>query len=390
MSRIRTALVGTVAAGLLLMTASVASAAPVEASSSIREVTDLGGGWFSNSQVLTSVTTDVTQQSRTRTVAGDFTSQIQQPINPDGTSTWPAKRGVIPVQFKLTKSDTVQRKTDTTTTTTVTKVPSFKSIGSDSESHNDWAALTHVPPSGTTVASLTDIRSDFDWLNGSTNHTGSLRWVISTAAGNIDAYYGSLPNFTDNGGPGSGDNLIAQTDARFDPPGGEWVKTWNDIVGTYGTQPVLSVYLVVDAGDQELDLHGATVNGSHKDVLDSYTGGHDTVEAWSPGQPDVVTVPGTWETISTSAGVQTNAVPAKIVVIKSPNDPTPIDVSESLSSAQGDTSGYFRQIDGKYMYNLKAETLGKGSFNVYIAPDGYTNAQSDARVLENPGVFELK
>jgi hypothetical protein len=231
------------------------------------------------------------------------------------------------VQFKLTKSDTVQRKTDTTTTTTVTKVPSFKSIGSDSESHNDWAALTHVPPSGTTVASLTDIRSDFDWLNGSTNHTGSLRWVISTPAGNIDAYYGSLPNFTDNGGPGSGDNLIAQTDARFDPPGGEWVKTWNDIVGTYGTQPVLSVYLVVDAGDQELDLHGATVNGSHKGVLDSYTGGHDTVEAWSPGQPDVVTVPGTWETISTSAGVQTNAVPAKIVVIKSPNDPTPIDVA---------------------------------------------------------------
>jgi hypothetical protein len=107
----------------------------------------------------------------------------------------------------------------TTTDCCVTKVPSFKSIGSDSESHNDWAALTHVPPSGTTVASLTDIRSDFDWLNGSTNHTGSLRWVISTPAGNIDAYYGSLPNFTDNGGPGSSDNLIAQTDARFDPAG---------------------------------------------------------------------------------------------------------------------------------------------------------------------------
>jgi hypothetical protein len=388
MSRIRTALVGVVAAGLMLMSAGAASAAP----SSVTEFDNiaLGDSWWLESS--TEITTDVTTTTSTesQTIPGSYKAQVQQPINPDGTSTWPAKRGVIPVQFKLTKSDTVQRKTDTTTTTTVTKVPSFKSIGSDSESHNDWAALTHVPPSGTTVASLTDIRSDFDWLNGSTNHTGSLRWVISTPAGNIDAYYGSLPNFTDNGGPGSGDNLIAQTDARFDPPGGEWVKTWNDIVGTYGTQPVLSVYLVVDAGDQELDLHGATVNGSHKGVLDSYTGGHDTVEAWSPGQPDVVTVPGTWETISTSAGVQTNAVPAKIVVIKSPNDPTPIDVSEPLSSAQGDTSGYFRQIDGKYMYNLKAETLGKGSFNVYIAPDGYTNAQSDARVLENPGVFELK
>jgi hypothetical protein len=160
MSRIRTALVGVVAAGLMLMSAGAASAAP----SSVTEFDNiaLGDSWWLESS--TEITTDVTTTTSTesQTIPGSYKAQVQQPINPDGTSTWPDKRGVIPVQFKLTKSDTVQRKTDTTTTTTVTKVPSFKSIGSDSESHNDWAALTHVPPSGTTVASLTDIRSDFD------------------------------------------------------------------------------------------------------------------------------------------------------------------------------------------------------------------------------------
>src|SRR4029453_16901542 len=93
---------------------------------------------------------------------------------------------------------------------------------------------------------------------------------------------------------------------------------------------------------------------------------------------------GGWTPLSESAPVQTNAIPAKIVVIKGPNDPTPIDISETLSSAQGDTSGWFRQIERKYMYNMKAETLGAGNFNVYIAPDGYTNAQGNAKVLENP------
>jgi hypothetical protein len=31
-----------------------------------------------------------------------YAAQVQQPINPDGSSVWAAKRGVIPVQFKLT------------------------------------------------------------------------------------------------------------------------------------------------------------------------------------------------------------------------------------------------------------------------------------------------
>ena len=109
MSRIRTALVGVVAAGLMLMSAGAASAAP----SSVTEFDNiaLGDSWWLESS--TEITTDVTTTTSTesQTIPGSYKAQVQQPINPDGTSTWPAKRGVIPVQFKLTKSDTVQRKT---------------------------------------------------------------------------------------------------------------------------------------------------------------------------------------------------------------------------------------------------------------------------------------
>ena len=85
----------------------------------------------------------------------------------------------------------------------------------------------------------------------------------------------------------------------------------------------------------------------------------------------------------TSNPVQTNEAPAQIRVEKINTDPTPVDVIEPLSSAQGDTSGSFRQIDGKYMYNLKAETLGKGNFKVFMVIDG-------TRVETAPGVFELR
>jgi len=69
--------------------------------------------------------------------------------------------------------------------------------------------------------------------------------------------------------------------------------------------------------------------------------------------------------------------------VKQATDTTPIDVIEELSSAQGDTTGQFRQIDGKYMYNLKAESLQKGSFKVYMVIGG-------TQVMNNPGVFELR
>lgn len=42
---------------------------------------------------------------------------------------------------------------------------------------------------------------------------------------------------------------------------------------------------------------------------------------------------------------------------------------ETLSSAQGDTGGVFRQVDGKYIYNLDVSSLqGPGTYQLAIDP----------------------
>jgi hypothetical protein len=350
MSRIRTALVGTVAAGLLLMSAGAASASEPVVETKHDNIALDNNWWLESSTEITTV----------RDTTETYKSQIQQPINPDNTSTWPAKRGVIPVQFKLAESSkTVQ---------TVTKVPSFKSIGSDGfDPNTDWSALTHVPPTGTKVEGITNLTSHYAWVTG-TNHGGSLRWVINASGGPIWAHHGSYPNFTDNAVPGSGDNLISQSDLRFDASsrGGPTYATWNDIKNLYGSEVVGSVALTIDGGwggDQEIDLFSATVNGSTVGIQDSYT---------------------STETLSEVVGATTNEPTAHIEVVKVNKDGTPIDVMETPSSAQGDTDGQFRQIDGKYMYNLKAETLGSGNFQVFMVVDGY------GKVENLPGVFELR
>jgi hypothetical protein len=123
----------------------------------------------------------------------------------------------------------------------------------------------------------------------------------------------------------------------------------------------------------------------HVDIQDSYTGGLEPADpwvAWSPGNPDVKTVQGVPTTI-TSNPVQTNAVPARIVIKRVINDVTAVDVAENLiSSVQGDTSEQFRQIDSKYMYNLEVAPLGKGNYNVYMSING--------SLVQDPGVFELR
>jgi hypothetical protein len=382
MSRIRTALVGTVAAGLLLMSAGAASAAPETTTSTAREGLDLGNGWFSNSPVTTDVTKDVTQQPRTRTVPGDPTAQIQQPINPNGSSTWPAKRGVLPVQFKLTKSDKVEQTLDTVTKTTTVKTPRFESVcGSDDTAYSVIGKYGQFPED-TTVDDITKVQASFNWLDGD-SRGGSLRWDIGTDLGDIHIYYGdSEPGHAWTGRVGDDVNLIDATDDRFNLQGSDFYSTWDNIVAQYGSQKVNNVSLVVDScwtgSNQRLNVDNALVGINGVDSA-----------ATSPLAPKTssseVVTPGTvWTLIGTSNPVQTNDVPAKLVVKKfNDGDNTEV-VNEVLASAQGDDTGSFRQIDGKYMYNLKIESLtGPGDYRVYMNINGQD-------VLTSPGEFSLR
>ncbi len=401
---IRTAVAALAAAALMALTASVAPASATSSSVTEFDNIAIGDNWWLESP--TEITTDVQATQKTETRNGSFSSynaQIQQPINPNGSSTWPAKRGVIPVQFKLTASPTTEQRTVTTTTTTITKVPSFKSIGSDAVGYNDWSALTHVPPAKTKVSDIHDLTANYTWVTGN-HHGGSLRWVINTPGGPIWVHFGQYPNFGNDGnvgGPGMGANMIAQTDARFDASsrGGPVYATWADILNLYGNDTVDSIALTIDGGwkkdvpgsngngDQEVNLSSVVFNGVIKDIEDSYTGGHDTVEAWSPGSPDVTSDANTaqWVPGPTGTPVQTN-VPSAYIKVKKFNDGVGYEVvNETLSSAQGDDSGKFRQIDGKYMYNLKIESLtGAGDYMVYMDVNG------DGTLEEAPGVFSLK
>jgi hypothetical protein len=117
---------------------------------------------------------------------------------------------------------------------------------------------------------------------------------------------------------------------------------------------VMRASLVINSGDQVLDLNSATVNGHHVDVPDTVPGPSSSsteVGTWQPvGDPtfgDWQKLAGSestsdWSEVSRTAAVQTNAVPA-----------------------EGLVQGLHR-------------------------PDGYANLDGNSRVLENPGVFELK
>jgi hypothetical protein len=356
----------------------------VTTSSTAREVLDLGNGWFSNSPVTTDVTKDVTQTPRTRTVPGDFTAQVQQPINPNGTSTWPAKRGVLPVQFKLTKSDKVEQTLDTVTKTTTVKTPRFESVcGPDDTAYSVIGKYAQIP-TGTTVADITKLQAGHQWLQGS-NVGGAFRWDIGTNLGDIHVSYGDGPNWTGDGGTDV--NLMDATDNRFDDgntsvPGGTFYNTKAQILDKFEGVGVNNVSLVVDGcasfGDKRLNVDYATVG--IKDADSTIT----NPLAPKTSNSEVVT-PGTvWTLIGTSNPVQTNDVPAKLVVKKFNDGNNTEVVNEVLSSAQGDATGMFRQIDGKYMYNLKIESLtGPGDYRVYMNINGQD-------VLTSPGEFSLR
>jgi hypothetical protein len=199
MSRIRTALVGVVAARLMLMTAGAASATPepampvVSTSVQSRSVS-IGGGWSITSSTEITETSIESEQIQSRTVPvsetrqqsadeqqvfPEYKSQIQQPINSDGTSSWPAKRGVIPVQFKLTKTDVTKKRTkswteersgtqleqrkNVVTTTSTTYDPSFESLVNDGDDTNDFSALTYTPSEPMKVKDIDELVADYDW-----------------------------------------------------------------------------------------------------------------------------------------------------------------------------------------------------------------------------------
>jgi hypothetical protein len=272
-----------------------------------------------------------------------YTAQVQQPINPDGSSVWPAKRGVIPVQFKLTDTSSYKFESLLAAQTTGTSASGA------------YSALSFTPSDGTTVSGLNDLTATYAFTTG-TNHGGSLRWSINTSAGTVFVYYGDYPSYTNN--TLSGQNILGDpTYLRVDTSqvGGTFYDTWTHALTLVGSLPVNYVALVLDSGwggDQIVNLTSASVNGNG------------------------FTFPG-------ATTVQTNAPAAQMDLVRTAGTGTIGSVDESLlTSVQGDAGGNFRQVDGKYIYNLDVSSLGTGTYNVYLKINGAD--------VQSPGVFALR
>jgi hypothetical protein len=260
-----------------------------------------------------------------------FSAQVQQPINADGSSVFSHKSSTIPVQFKVT---------DTQGFTFESLNPSDPNYLTSGNGENDYSALSYTPPAGTTVSGIIDLEAAATFTAGS-NGGGALRWSVNTPIGNIFVYYGTGPGFTDN--LVQSGNLIANTsDVRVDTsqlPGGTFYDTWAHALTLAGSQPVGYTALVLDGGwsnpaGQVMNLTSATVNGN------------------------AFTMPGTITT-------QTNTAPAWIYLDKTSGVTTaPIDET-TLTSTQGDSGGQFRQVDGKYIYNLPVNDLQGASGDIW-------------------------
>jgi hypothetical protein len=282
--------------------------------------------------------------------AAIYQTSVQQPINADGSSNFKANgKAVIPIKFSLSQG---------------LGPFAFESIGSDTNTDNDFSFLSFTPSTSVTFNDITQLSAVYAFTLGDC-HGGSLRWSVRTSATqSLFIYYGDYPNFTDcTTHSQSNTNIIGLSDLRYDTsqyPGGTFYDTYAHAQILIGTTPIIRASLVLDSGwggDQRLTLSSATFATSA--FSDKFVP--------SPATSPTATCP-TQE--------------ATIKITKTDGAPTG-DVNEPASIQPQDNNGIFRIVDCKYMYNLATSSLsGVGTYKVSAVINGVT--------ASNPAGFDLK
>jgi len=265
-----------------------------------------------------------------------YTTTVQPPINADGTSNFKSTgKAVIPVKFSLA---------------TAPGPVIFNSIGSDTDTNNDYSYLSFVPSSTLLFNQITTLNAGYSFTEGNC-HGGSLRWSVGTPLGHVFIYYGEYPNFTDctTTGPAinqSGLNIIGQADLRFDTSqitGGTFYDTYAHAQALVGGLAITGVTLVLDGGwggDQVLVPTNVTVNTN-------------TFVPIGGGSTPTCTLP-----------------PASIQITKTSGSPTG-PVNEPLTIQPSDNNSQFRVVGCSYMYNLDTSSLsGSGRYKVEVVIGG--------------------
>jgi hypothetical protein len=352
----------------LLVLGMVLSLATVTASAA----TTTGTWYFHPAQTFTSSTV-VTQGFA-------YKSAVRPPINTDGSSNWPAKRGVIPVQFDLLAAPTT-----TTTTTKTYDPPVWQSLQADgSVSYATFCLVTLCASPGTlTFAQITNLSADYLFTTGDCK-SGSLRWTVYVIHNGVEqsihVYYGNPNGDTPAGQSCSGaysetgQNLISSPTAppnRFEMQGGWGVPgplytTYADALASTnsGTDLVVGAQLTLDsgfAGDQKANVSNVTVNDN----------------IWVPKTTEVTTSTVTGDFAKTCTLPDAELKWAK-------NDATATGaINEAESIQPKDTGQFYRQVDCKYIYNLDVSSLnGVGTYTVWVRINGMN--------IQVPATFDLK
>jgi hypothetical protein len=326
-------------------------------------------------------------------VTHGFTYQaaVRPPINADGSSNWPAKRGVIPVQFDLLAAPST-----TTTTTKTYDPPVWQSLQSGWPYtflqlclQKDLYGPGYCPDAPATPAlafkDILNLSADYLFTTGDCK-AGSLRWDVYVRHGanieTVEVYYGN-PNGVPNP-PGqscngvnseTGKNLILDPTVpvnRFEMLGGWGVPgplytTYADALASTnaGTDKVVAVQLTLDsgfAGDQIANVSNVTVN----------------LNTWVPKTTETTTA-----TTVDGPYAKTCTLPAA-ELRWAKNDATPDGaINEAESIQPKDTGQYYRQVDCKYIYNLDVSSLsGTGTYTVWV--------RINSMNLQVPATFDLK
>jgi hypothetical protein len=354
--------------------------------SSAVAISSTTGTWYSHpTQAFTS--------SSVITQGFAYQSAVRPPINADGSSNFPAKRGVIPVQFDLLAAPT------TTTTTTKTYAPpvwqSLQADGSYSFAQlclvKDLYGPGYCPDAPVTPAltfnDIQNLSANYLFTDGTDCHAGSLRWDVYVQHGanveTVEVYYGNPNGDIPPAGQScsgayseTGKNLILDPTVpvnRFEMLGGWGVDPVPPVYTTYeravastnnGTDKVVAVQLTLDsgfAGDQKANVSNVTVNNN----------------TWVPKTTETST-----ETTVDGPGVKTCTLPAA-ELRWAKNDATATGaINEAESIQPKDTGQFYRNVDCKYIYNLDVSSLtGKGTYTVFVNIGGN---------LAIPATFDLR
>jgi hypothetical protein len=300
-----------------------------------------------------------------------YQSAVRAPINADGSSNWPAKRGVIPVQFDLLAAPST-----TTTTTKTYDPPVWESLlGVDNS-----VSFAGLNLSSTVALKDISLSAIYAFTEGDC-HGGSLRWTLRVNVSGVNqllhVYYGT-PNGPDQGcsdtNSGSGQNLMTTgiTPYRFEMQGGWGVPgpvytTWEDVLASThnGTDLVNRAQLTLDSGwggDQRADVSDVTVNDN----------------TWVPKTTETTTT-----TTTNGPAVKTCTLPAAELKWAKNDNAASGGINEAESIQPKDTGQFYRQVDCKYIYNLDVSSLnGVGTYTVWVRIGGVN--------IQVPATFDLK